>query len=80
MESILASIAVGVVEFIIFGVIWKKKASPIRNALEVVVGSVKQMGAREVAKAVKGQLDEHPKTRKALDKIIKDAHAQIKVD
>jgi len=77
-ESIFGTIIVGVIEAIIFGVIWKKKASPVRDALKTVVTAVKGTGATIVAKQVKKVTDKNPAMKKALDKIINEAHAYIK--
>ena len=77
-ESFIATIIVGVVEALIFGVIWKKKASPVRDALKAMVGAVKTTGAGVVAKEVKKLTDKNPGVKAAIDKIIAEAHAYVR--
>ena len=78
METVIGTVIVGIVEAIIFRWLWKKKASPVREALKVVVGAVKKKGADMVAAEVKKVLAKNPKVKDALDSIIDEAHARIK--
>ena len=76
-ESIFGTIIVGVIEAIIFGVIWKKKVPVLRDAAKAVVTAVKTTGASMVATEVKRVTSKNPGLKKALDKIINEAHAYI---
>jgi predicted transcriptional regulator len=77
-EGLIGAIVVGILEAVIFKVLWKKKAGPVRDALKTVVTAVKGTGATIVAKQVKKVTDKNPAMKKALDKIINEAHAYIK--
>ena len=77
-ESLIGTFIIGVIEALIFGVIWKTKASPVREALKTVVGAVKKTGSTLVAKEVKKVMDKNPGVKTALDRIINEAHAYLR--
>jgi len=83
METVIAKIVVGIVEAVVlvglFGWIWKKKVTPLREAAETVVKAVAAEGAVAVAAKTKELLADKPQVKAVLDKVIAIAHAKVDV-
>ena len=79
METLIVSLATNILLPVIFGWLWKKKVTPLRQATEAVVTAVAEVGAVEVAKKTKELVDQQkPEVRKALDHVIAAADALVK--
>jgi hypothetical protein len=87
MESIMGYIVVGLVEALIFGVIWKKKVTPLREEAKkaptlrdlvcTLVKVNKATAARTAAGLVKKALKNKPEAKAVLDDLIGLAKAYI---
>jgi hypothetical protein len=80
MENVIGAIVVGLVEALIFRVLWKKKVPALRNIVSELVKANKKTAAHEAAGLVKKALDKSPATKAVLDSIIGEAHAYVKPD
>jgi len=79
METLLVSLATNIILPVLFGWIWKKKVTPLRQATEAVVTAVAAEGATAVAKKTKALVNKQPPAvKEALDGVIKAANALVK--